>query len=93
MADFEKIEIDPATAEARFERSDFAQVVFHNILETYITENNIECAYTITPNLVPSSKDWIGLYRYVLLVFLYESHTFWKQKKYKINPHFQLSLS
>lgn len=64
MADFERIEIDPTTSEARFERSDFAQVIFHNILETYTTEANIDCAYTITPNLVPTPKDWIGLFRY-----------------------------
>ena len=71
MADFERIEIDPTTSEARFERSDFAQVIFHNILETYTTEANIDCAYTITPNLVPTPKDWIGLYRYEYVVYLF----------------------
>ncbi len=65
MSDFERIEIDPATSEARFERSDFAQVVFHNIAETYTTDTNVQVAYTITSNLVPSEKDWIGLYRCV----------------------------
>ena len=69
MADFERIEIDPTTSEARFERSDFAQVIFHNILETYTTEANIDCAYTITPNLVPTPKDWIGLYRYEYVMY------------------------
>ncbi len=63
MADFEKVEIDPDTSEVRFERSDFAQVVFHNISETYPTDANIECCYTITATLQPSSRDWVGLYR------------------------------
>lgn len=63
MADFEKIEIDPAAVEAKYARPDFAKVVFHSIRETYPTDVNIECQYTVTASLTPHSRDWVGLYK------------------------------
>lgn len=62
MSDYEFVDIDEAP-EPRFGKSDFAQVVFHNIQETYNTETNIQCDYTVTASLTPSNRDWIGLYR------------------------------
>lgn len=44
-------------------RKDFAMVIFHNIPETYPTEAHINCAYTLTSDMVPNSRDWVGLYK------------------------------
>lgn len=63
MADFEKIDIDPSSVEAKYARPDFAKVVFHSIAETYPTDVNIECQYTITASLTPNPSDWVGLYK------------------------------
>lgn len=63
MADFEKVEVAEDMVEVRFARSDFAQVIFHDIAETYPTDANVCCAYTLTPALTPSSRDWVGLYK------------------------------
>lgn len=43
--------------------SDYALVIFNNTLETYPTDRNIECSYTITSVLEPSTHDWIGIYK------------------------------
>lgn len=44
-------------------RKEFAMVVFHNIPETYPADAHIECGYTITSDFVPTTRDWIGLYK------------------------------
>ncbi|OWF43030.1 tax1-binding protein 1 homolog [Mizuhopecten yessoensis] len=49
--------------EAKQSRTEFAMVVFHNIPETYPADAHIQCAYTITSDLVPTSYDWVGLYK------------------------------
>ena len=45
------------------QRSEFAAVVFQRIPETYPSDAHIECKYTITPDIVPTRSDWIGLYK------------------------------
>ena len=62
---FEKIDMPLETelTEDDLIKSDYAQVIFHNIAETYPIEAHIECRYTITPRLLPSSRDWVGLYK------------------------------
>ncbi|XP_055995413.1 tax1-binding protein 1 homolog isoform X2 [Ostrea edulis] len=44
-------------------RPEFAAVVFQCIPETYPADAHIECRYTITPDLIPTSRDWVGLYK------------------------------
>uniref|UniRef100_K1PEY6 Tax1-binding protein 1-like protein B n=1 Tax=Magallana gigas TaxID=29159 RepID=K1PEY6_MAGGI len=44
-------------------RPEFAAVVFQRIPETYPADAHIECRYTITPDLIPTSRDWVGLYK------------------------------
>lgn len=44
-------------------RSEFAAVIFHNIPETYPADADIECKYTLTSDLYPSTRDYIGLYK------------------------------
>ena len=45
------------------ERSEFATVVFHNIAETYPDDAHIECNYTVTSDLVPTTRDYVALYK------------------------------
>ena len=63
MADFEKIDIDPFEEEARYERPDFAKVVFQNVAETYPADAHISCRYVVTSSLIATSRDWVGLYK------------------------------
>jgi len=51
------------TQQERMNRSDYAQVLFHNIAESYAPGADIECRYTITALLEPQSRDWVGIYR------------------------------
>ncbi|XP_033733010.1 tax1-binding protein 1 homolog B-like isoform X2 [Pecten maximus] len=44
-------------------RTEFAMVIFHNIPETYPADAHIQCTYTISSDLVPTSYDWVGLYK------------------------------
>ena len=59
----EVVQIDPETSEVKYERTEFASVVFHNICETYPTDAHIECRYTVTSDLIPTRSDWVGLYK------------------------------
>ena len=63
MSDYEQVDLDEPKGEARFTRSDYAQVLFHNIAETYLIDRDIECRYTITSLLTRTSSDWVGLYK------------------------------
>ncbi|XP_052252608.1 tax1-binding protein 1 homolog isoform X4 [Dreissena polymorpha] len=49
--------------EAKSDRAEFAKVVFHNIAETYPEDAHIECNYTVTSDLVPTTRDWVALYK------------------------------
>lgn len=60
MDDAENI---PRLSEASQRRPEFAAVVFQRIPETYPADAHIECRYTITPDLSPSSRDWVGIYK------------------------------
>ena len=51
------------SSEERLYRSDYAQVLFHNIAEAYQTGADIECCYTITSLLEPMPRDWVGIYK------------------------------
>ncbi|KAJ8306808.1 hypothetical protein KUTeg_014892 [Tegillarca granosa] len=59
----EAVELDKDNLTVSYPRTEFAAVIFHNIPETYPDDAHIECCYTITPDLVPTSRDWIGLYK------------------------------
>ncbi|KAL5010509.1 hypothetical protein ScPMuIL_012814 [Solemya velum] len=59
----DKIDVDLNISEVRYQRTEFAAVVFHNVAETYPADAHIECQYTITKGLIPSTRDWIGLYK------------------------------
>ncbi|XP_060067930.1 tax1-binding protein 1 homolog B-like [Ylistrum balloti] len=56
-------QMDSKGEEMKQSHTEFAMVVFHNIPETYPADAHIQCAYTISSDLVPSSYDWVGLYK------------------------------
>ncbi|XP_022087081.1 tax1-binding protein 1-like isoform X2 [Acanthaster planci] len=43
--------------------SGYAQVVFHNVQERYAPGSHIECKYTLTPAIRPTSRDWVGIFK------------------------------
>ena len=55
--------INMSTCEVSFKKSEYAVVVFPSMPETFPTDAHIECNYTITQDYVPTSRDWIGLYK------------------------------
>ena len=63
MADIQNIEIIPSSSEVKFHRSEFAAVIFHNVAEVYPADAHVDCMYTITADIVPASRDWVGLYK------------------------------
>ncbi|XP_077996546.1 uncharacterized protein LOC144449873 [Glandiceps talaboti] len=58
-----EVTLDTDRLEAKLNRSDFAQVVFQNVAETYPPGAHIECHYTLTIAIQPTSRDWVGLYK------------------------------
>uniref|UniRef100_A0A8C4QHU5 Uncharacterized protein n=1 Tax=Eptatretus burgeri TaxID=7764 RepID=A0A8C4QHU5_EPTBU len=43
--------------------SSFSQVIFHNVGQSYLPDVNMECRYSITPQLQPHAKDWVGIFK------------------------------
>uniref|UniRef100_A0A8C3KE52 Calcium-binding and coiled-coil domain-containing protein 2 n=1 Tax=Calidris pygmaea TaxID=425635 RepID=A0A8C3KE52_9CHAR len=41
----------------------FSQVVFNNVEKFYIPGGDITCYYTLTQNIIPRGKDWVGIFR------------------------------
>lgn len=37
--------------------------MFHNIAETYPEDAHIECCYTVTSDMVPTSRDYVALFK------------------------------
>ncbi|KAL3835987.1 hypothetical protein ACJMK2_021446 [Sinanodonta woodiana] len=59
----EVVTFNPMELEARYDRAEFAAVVFQNISEVYPIGAHVECTYTITADIVPTSRDWVALYK------------------------------
>ena len=51
------------TPDLKLPKTSFAQVVFHNVEETYHVEVDVECTYRINSSLEVSSRDWVGLFK------------------------------
>ncbi|NWR65097.1 CACO2 protein, partial [Bucorvus abyssinicus] len=41
----------------------FSQVIFNNVNKFYDLRGDITCYYTLTQNMVPRKKDWVGIFR------------------------------
>ncbi|XP_070550388.1 tax1-binding protein 1 homolog B-like [Ptychodera flava] len=61
--DSQEVFLDTDKLEAKLNRSDFAQVIFQNVAETYPPNAHVECHYTLTASIQPNSRDWVGLYK------------------------------
>lgn len=44
-------------------------VTFLNVARTYIPNTKVECHYTLPPGTVPSTSDWIGIFKVALEPF------------------------
>ncbi|XP_066522213.1 calcium-binding and coiled-coil domain-containing protein 2 [Hoplias malabaricus] len=51
------MEIVPSTS------SSFSQVVFMDVPHSYPPSSSVKCVYTVTEGLIPSSRDWIGIFK------------------------------
>ncbi|XP_071103983.1 tax1-binding protein 1 homolog isoform X1 [Haliotis cracherodii] len=61
-SEIEKIEV-VSNEEVRYQRSEFASVIFHNVADTYPADAHVECSYTLTIDIIPSTRDWVGIYK------------------------------
>ncbi|XP_002740197.1 tax1-binding protein 1 homolog [Saccoglossus kowalevskii] len=59
----QEVTLDTEKLEAKLTSSDFAQVIFQNVAESYPPDADIICHYTLTESIVPSTSDWIGLFK------------------------------
>lgn len=41
----------------------FSQVVFNNVEKFYAPGGDVTCQYTLTQNMAPRGKDWVGIFR------------------------------
>ncbi|NXG12753.1 CACO2 protein, partial [Sakesphorus luctuosus] len=41
----------------------FSQVIFNNVEKFYIPGGDVTCHYTLTQNITPRGKDWVGIFR------------------------------
>ncbi|XP_055957129.1 tax1-binding protein 1 homolog B [Patella vulgata] len=48
---------------SKMQRSAYAAVIFLNVAEMYPADAHVECKYTLTNDIIPSTRDWIGLYK------------------------------
>ncbi|KAM6107874.1 LOW QUALITY PROTEIN: calcium-binding and coiled-coil domain-containing protein 2 [Pterocles gutturalis] len=54
---------DPPTTAVLLDNCHFSQVVFNNVEKFYVPGGDITCYYTLTQNIVPRGKDWVGIFR------------------------------
>ncbi|KFP40705.1 Calcium-binding and coiled-coil domain-containing protein 2 [Chlamydotis macqueenii] len=54
---------EPPTSAVLLDNCHFSQVVFNNVEKFYVPGGDITCYYTLTQNIVPRGKDWVGIFR------------------------------
>ncbi|XP_030321768.1 calcium-binding and coiled-coil domain-containing protein 2 isoform X3 [Calypte anna] len=54
---------EPPTSALLLESCHFSQVVFNNVEKFYVPGGDITCYYTLTQNILPRGKDWVGIFR------------------------------
>ncbi|XP_038046275.1 tax1-binding protein 1 homolog [Patiria miniata] len=57
------IHLDSILDESTMTASGYAQVVFHNVQERYPPGSHIECKYTLTSAIRPTTRDWVGIFK------------------------------
>ncbi|NWS63616.1 CACO2 protein, partial [Chunga burmeisteri] len=54
---------EPPTSAVILDNCHFSQVVFNNVEKFYVPGGDVTCYYTLTQNIVPRRKDWVGIFR------------------------------
>ncbi|NXX76656.1 CACO2 protein, partial [Urocolius indicus] len=54
---------EPPTSAVLLDNCHFSQVIFNNVEKFYVPGGDITCYYTLTQNIVPRGKDWVGIFR------------------------------
>ncbi|XP_071584334.1 calcium-binding and coiled-coil domain-containing protein 2 isoform X1 [Heliangelus exortis] len=54
---------EPPTSAVLLDSCHFSQVVFNNVEKFYVPGGDITCYYTLTQNILPRGKDWVGIFR------------------------------
>ncbi|KAM6238559.1 calcium-binding and coiled-coil domain-containing protein 2 isoform 2-T2 [Porphyrio hochstetteri] len=54
---------DPPTSAVLLDNCHFSQVVFNNVEKFYVPGGDVTCYYTLTQNITPRGKDWVGIFR------------------------------
>ncbi|NXB24550.1 CACO2 protein, partial [Rhagologus leucostigma] len=54
---------EPPTSCVLLDRCHFSQVVFTGVEKFYEPGTDVTCSYSLTPNIVPRGKDWVGIFR------------------------------
>ncbi|PKU32856.1 calcium-binding and coiled-coil domain-containing protein 2 [Limosa lapponica baueri] len=51
---------EPPTSAVLLDNCHFSQVVFNNVEKFYVPGGDITCYYSLTQNIIPRGKDWVG---------------------------------
>lgn len=54
---------EPPTSAVILDSGHFSQVIFNNVEKFYVPGADVTCHYTLTHNIVPRGKDWVGIFR------------------------------
>uniref|UniRef100_A0A8C3C626 Calcium-binding and coiled-coil domain-containing protein 2 n=1 Tax=Cairina moschata TaxID=8855 RepID=A0A8C3C626_CAIMO len=54
---------EPPTSAVLLDNCHFSQVIFNNVEKFYVPGGDVICCYTLTHNIVPRGKDWVGIFR------------------------------
>ncbi|KAM6368898.1 calcium-binding and coiled-coil domain-containing protein 2 isoform 2-T2 [Pluvialis apricaria] len=54
---------EPPTSAVLLDNCHFSQVIFNNVEKFYVPGGDIICYYTLTQNIIPRGKDWVGIFR------------------------------
>lgn len=50
--------------------SNFAHVIFQNVGKSYLPHAALECHYTLTQFIKPHPKDWVGIFKVTIYLFV-----------------------
>lgn len=54
---------EPPTSAVLLDNCHFSQVIFNNVEKFYVPGGDVTCYYTLTQNIIPRGKDWVGIFR------------------------------
>ncbi|POI24278.1 hypothetical protein CIB84_011972 [Bambusicola thoracicus] len=54
---------EPPTSAVILDSGHFSHVIFNNVEKFYVPGGDVICQYTLTHNIVPRGKDWVGIFR------------------------------